>query len=111
MSVTAINLIVAAIVVGLVALIDSSVFFISKDTEDLLYYDENSVDPEDNAEDENDEENDESNEEKEGGSSEEGEETLVEENPLKDDDDFVLDIDVNDLAKNLVSDVKKDARR
>ena len=44
MSGIAVNLIIAAIIIGIVTLVDFSVFFISKDTENLLYYDENSVD-------------------------------------------------------------------
>lgn len=108
MSMTAINLIIAAFIIGLVALIDSSVFFISKDTEDLLYYDENSVDPEDAENEEEQEVQEESEDDSEDGS----QSTVVEEEELKSsEDDFVLDIDVNDLAKNLVSDVKRDAKR
>ena len=106
MSGVAVNLIIAAIIIGVVTLVDFSVFFISKDTENLLYYDENSIDEDSSDADEDVEESEKDDEEK-------SEDDVVQADDNKhgaeiSSDDFILDID--EMTKEFVSSVKEDAR-
>ena len=89
-------------------------FFISKDTENLLYYDENSVDEDsfetdDECENEDDTDSEKADKGVEDSQGDVVESTSNEKQRLEtSSDDFILDID--EMTKEFVSSVKEDAK-